>query len=202
MKDYFRPGSGLSLEPAHWGQGSGARGTRGPRLTTCSARSGRDARPCRGANAGGFLQVGIESFSSSPSHGGQTADPDGQREAQQKHHPEGERSQNPGKAGAAPTGPSGAGRAGAGPAGRVAGAGPRRPAPRPRPPPAPPAGSRRVGAESPARGREDLAVLRWAARAGVVVAPLGVAAGATTEPPQERMGPLSLGKTESHILRE
>ncbi|XP_045333122.1 stress-associated endoplasmic reticulum protein 2 isoform X4 [Leopardus geoffroyi] len=44
MKDYFRPGSGLSLEPARWGLGSGVRGARGPRLATCSARSRRDAR--------------------------------------------------------------------------------------------------------------------------------------------------------------
>lgn len=115
MKDYFRPGSGLSLEPARWGLGSGVPGARGPRLATCSARGGRDELgPVGGLTRGASLQVGVESVSWRPSHGGQTADPDGQREAQQKHHPEGQRSQNPGKAGAAWTRGAGPGRRGAG----------------------------------------------------------------------------------------
>lgn len=77
MKDYFRPGAGLSLEPARRGLGSGVREARGPRRATCSARGRRDALgPARGSR-GGPLQVGVGSTSESPSHGGQTADPDG-----------------------------------------------------------------------------------------------------------------------------
>lgn len=64
MKDYFRPGSGLSLEPARWGPGSGVRGARGPRVATCSARGRRDALgPVGGSRGGGSLQVGVESIS-------------------------------------------------------------------------------------------------------------------------------------------
>ena len=59
MKDYFRPGSGLSLEPARWGLGSGVRGARGPRVATCSARGRRDALgPVGGLRWGGILAGG------------------------------------------------------------------------------------------------------------------------------------------------
>lgn len=63
MKDYFRPGSGLSLEPARWGLGSRVRGARGPRLATCSARAGGTRSALSGENAGEPLQVGVESIS-------------------------------------------------------------------------------------------------------------------------------------------
>lgn len=43
MKDYFRPSSGLSLELARRGLGSGLREAPGLRLATCSARGPPDA---------------------------------------------------------------------------------------------------------------------------------------------------------------
>lgn len=63
MKDYFRPGSGLSLELARWGLGSGVRGARGPRLATCSARGERDALGRVRGSRGGILAVGVENIS-------------------------------------------------------------------------------------------------------------------------------------------
>lgn len=203
MKDYFRPGSGLSLEPARWGLGSGVPGARGPRLATCSARGGRDELgPVWGLTRGASLQVGVESVSWRPSHGGQTADPDGQREAQQKHHPEGERSQNPGKAGAAWTERRGAGPGRGGR--RAAGAGlpPTPPSPRPGPPL--PRGPAPGGAEewAPPRPGRGLG-LAWAERALVGRGPYGSGChGGAEGPPQDRTESLSLGKIKVTSLRE
>lgn len=79
MKDYFRPGSGLWPLSGAGSAGAGKWGAQGcgvaPGHLQRPGRAGR-ARPCWGSR-GGSLQVDVKSTSESPSHGGQTAHPDG-----------------------------------------------------------------------------------------------------------------------------
>lgn len=141
MKDYFRPGSGLSLEPTRWGLGSGVRGARGPRLATCSARSGRDARgPVGGLTRGDSCRWDSRAFPSAQAMVAKQRI----RMANEKHSKNITQRGNVAKTlvrwGRRRPGQAGQGRRGRGGAGgRAAGAGPGLPAPRPGP--APPAGS-------------------------------------------------------------
>lgn len=203
MKDYFRPGAGLSLEPARRGLGSGVREARGPRRATCSARAGGTRSALPGAHAGDPCRW----ESGAPPRAPAMVAKQRIRMANEKHSKNITQRGNVAKtlvsggggaARAERAGPGGAGRGGRGrglraPAARAPGSS------APGPPAGPAAGALRAGLR--AWGTPRCSPGPW-----WVVTPLGVALG-----PPTRRGRASPGKnwvfvsgrrTESHTVTE